>query len=87
MADLKVGDRVRVLVATPQGEPVDGTVAVVQDVIGKGVGVELDNYVATGHSLDGELTDKEKTDPETGVTYGKGWWVLSDNVEVLSTEE
>lgn len=84
MADLNVGDRVRVLVDTPQGEPVDGVVAVVQDVPGKYVGVELDHFIATGHSLDGAIADKEKTDPETGVNYGRGWWTLSNNVEVLS---
>lgn len=83
MADLKVGDRVRLLIDTPQGEPVEGTVRVVQDTPGKKVGVEFDNYVATGHSLDGKLDDKEKTDNATGVTYGKGWWTLEDNLEVL----
>jgi hypothetical protein len=83
MAQLKEGDRVRVLVDTPEGTPVDGTVRVVQDTPGKKVGVEFDNYVAGGHSLDNTLDDKEKTDTATGVTYGKGWWTLEDNVEVL----
>lgn len=83
MAKLKVGDRVRVLIDTPEGQPVEGTVAVVQDVPGKQVGVELDNYALYGHSLDGKTADAEKTDPGTGVTFGKGWWTLEDNLEVL----
>lgn len=83
MADLKVGDRVRILIDTPGGEPLDGTVKVVQDTPGKKVGVELDNYAATGHSLDGQTEAPEKNDPTTGVNYGKGWWTLEENVEVL----
>lgn len=83
MAKLTAGDRVRLLIDTPEGTPLEGTVRVVQDKPGKKVGVEFDNYVATGHSLDGELSDKEKSDPVTGVTYGKGWWTLEENLEVL----
>lgn len=83
MADLKVGDRVRILVGSPGGEPVDGTVKVIQDEPGKQVGVELDNYVATGHSLDGATDAAEKNDANTGVNYGKGWWTLEEDVEVL----
>lgn len=86
MANLAVGDRVRVLIDTPNDEPIEGTIVVLQDKPGKHVGVELDNYTATGHSLDGKLTDKEKTDPETGVTYGRGWWTLEDSVEVLASD-
>ena len=83
MADIKKGDRVRVLVDTPENTPVEGTVQIVQDVPGKHIGVELDNYVAGGHTLDGKLDDKEKTDDATGVTYGKGWFTREENVEVL----
>ena len=83
MAQLNEGDKVRVLIDTPNGTPVDGTIRVLQDKPGKHVGVELDNYVAGGHSLDGKLDEKEKTDGSTGVTYGKGWWTLEDNLEVL----
>lgn len=83
MADIKEGDRVRILVGSPEGTPVDGTVRVVQDTPGKKVGVELDHYVAGGHSLDNKLDEKEKTDTNTGVTYGKGWWTLDEDVEVL----
>lgn len=83
MADLKVGDKVRVLIDTPEGVPANGTVVVVQDEAGKKVGVQLDNYVLGGHSLDNKLDEKEKTDPATGSTFGKGWWTLEENVEVL----
>lgn len=80
---LKVGQRVRVLVNTPEGTPVDGTVRVIQKKPGKPVGVELDNYAAFGHTLDGTLDAAEKLDNSTGARYGKGWWTLEDNVEVL----
>lgn len=83
MADIKVGDRVRVLVDTPDNSPVDGEVVVVQEDAGKHIGVKLDNYVAGGHTLDNKLEEKEKTDAQAGVTYGKGWWTREENVEVL----
>lgn len=86
MAELNVGDRVRVLVDSPTGEPVEGTVRVVSDKAGKALGVELDNYVAGGHELDGKTENKVKPDPVTGVTYGTGWYTLTDNVEVLTDE-
>lgn len=83
MATLKEGDRVRILVDTPTGEPVDGTVRSVSKDSGKKLGVELDNYVAGGHELDGLTEQKIKTDNNAGISYGTGWWTLTDNVEVL----
>jgi hypothetical protein len=83
MADIQVGDRVRVLVDTPENTPIDGTVVLVQDIPGKHIGVELDNFAPGGHTLDGELDEKEKTDSVSGVTYGKGWFTREENVEVL----
>lgn len=83
MADLQAGDRVRLLIDTPEGVPVEGTVVVVQDNPGKKVGVELDRYAPGGHSLDGLLDAEEKSDPESGITYGKGWWTLEYNSELL----
>lgn len=85
MADLQAGDRVRLLIDTPEGEVVEGVVRVVQDTPGKKVGVELDHYVLGGHSLDGVLDEKEKSDPDTGTIFGKGWWTLEYNVEVLES--
>lgn len=76
---LKKGDRVTILVDTPEGHPVKGTVKVVQDVPGKKVGVELDDYTVYGHSLDGLVDEREQ-----GVglpAVGKGWWTTEDNVE------
>ena len=87
MADIKVGDRVRVLIDTPEGTPVDGTVVVVQDKAGKHIGVQFDNFVAGGHECDGAVDEKTKSDPVTGVTYGKGWFTREENVEVLSTAD
>ena len=83
MADIKKGDRVRILVNTPLGEPVDGVVKVVQDKVGKPIGVQLDNFIAYGHELDGATDEKVKTDSKTGISYGTGWWTLPENVEVL----
>jgi hypothetical protein len=80
---LKVGQRVRILVNTPEDTPVEGTVRVVQKKAGKKVGVELDRYAEFGHTLDGKLDAAEKVDGSTGVRYGKGWWTLEDNVEAL----
>lgn len=80
MADLKVGDKVRILVDTPENTPVRGTVKVVQDTPGKTVGVELDEHALGGHSLDGELS-AEKVDQNTGSRFGKGWWTIAENVE------
>lgn len=87
MADIKVGDRVRVLVDTPENTPAEGTVRVVQDKPGKHIGVEMDRYVEGGHELDGKLDEKVKTDGTTGVSYGKGWWTREENVELVSSAE
>lgn len=77
---LKEGDRVTILVDTPEGHPVKGTVKVVQDEVGKTVGVELDDYTVYGHSLDGLVDEREQGGGLPVV--GKGWWTLEDNVDV-----
>lgn len=77
---LKVGDRVTILVNTPEGHPVKGTVKVVQKEVGKTVGVELDDYTVYGHSLDGLVDEREQG---SGLpVVGKGWWTTEANVDV-----
>jgi len=76
MANLIVGDKVQVLVDSPQA-----TVAVIQDVPGKQVGVVFSKSVANGHDLDGETT--QVVDPETGRRYGKGWYSRPENLEII----
>lgn len=75
------GQRVRVLIDSPTGQPIEGVVRITQAEAGKEVGVEFDHYIQNGHSLDGLLEDEEKVDPQTGIRYGKGWWTLEDNIE------
>lgn len=77
---VKEGDRVTILVDTPQGQPVKGTVRVVNEEGGHQVGVELDEYVAYGHSLEG-LVDEREQGGDLPV-IGKGWWTRPENVEV-----
>lgn len=77
---LKEGDRVNILVDTPEGHPVKGTVKVVQKEVGKTVGVELDDYTVYGHSLDGLVDEREQGGGLPVV--GKGWWTTEDNVDV-----
>ena len=78
---LTVGDRVTILVGTPEGHPVKGVVRVLQDEPGKKVGVELDEYTLYAHSLDGEVDEREQG---SGLpVVGKGWWTLEENIEVL----
>lgn len=78
------GDRVTILVGTPEGRPVKGTVRVVQDTPGKRIGIELDDYTPFAHSLDG-LVD-EKVQPGAAEqnlpVIGKGWWTTEDDIEV-----
>jgi hypothetical protein len=78
---LSVGDRVTILVNTPEAHPVSGTVRVVQDDPGKTVGVELDEYSVYGHSLDGLVDEREQGDGLPVV--GKGWWTREESVTVL----
>ena len=74
------GDRVTILVGTPEGHPVKGTVRVVQEEAGKQIGVELDEYTVYAHSLDGLVDEREQG---SGLpVVGKGWWTLEANVEV-----
>ncbi len=74
------GDRVTILVNTPEGHPVKGTVVVVQDEVGKNIGVELDDYTVYGHSLDG-LVDEREQGGDLPVV-GKGWWTREEEVDV-----
>lgn len=76
-----VGDRVTILTNTPQAQPVKGTVVVLNDAKdepGKQVGVELDDYVVYGHSLDGLVDEREQGDGEPVI--GKGWWARPENL-------
>lgn len=77
---LKEGDKVTILVGTPEGHPVHGTVRVVQDVPGKKVGVELDEYAPYAHSLDGLVDEREQGDDLPVI--GKGWWTLEQDVQI-----
>lgn len=80
LPSLKEGDRVTILVDTPEGRPVKGTVRVVQDEVGKKVGVELDDYTVYAHSLDGLVDEREQG--EGLPVVGKGWWTTEDCVSV-----
>ncbi len=80
MSQVKEGDRVTILVNTPQNVPVKGTVRVVQDEPGKKIGVELDEYTAYAHGLDGLVDEREQGDGLPVI--GKGWWTLEDNIDV-----
>lgn len=82
-ASLAVGDRVTILVNTPEGHPVTGTVKVVQDEAGKQIGVELDDYTLYGHSLDGLVDEREQGNGLPVV--GKGWWATEENVQKLES--
>lgn len=76
-----VGDRVTILVGTPEGHPVVGTVVVVQEEAGKKIGVELDEYTVYAHSLDGLVDEREQGGGLPVV--GKGWWTQEEDIEVL----
>ena len=85
VSSLAVGDRVTILVNTPEGHPVKGTVRVLnsyEDDPGHQVGVELDDYVSYGHSLEGLVDEREQGGSLP--TVGKGWWTLPANVEKLA---
>lgn len=81
-SSIQVGDRVNVLVDTPEGHPVSGTVRVVQEEDGKKIGVELDDYAVYGHSLDGLVDEREQG--EGLPVVGKGWWAREENIEVIA---
>lgn len=83
VSSLAVGDRVSILVDTPEGHPIKGTVRVVQDEVGKKVGVELDDYTVYGHGLDGLVDEREQG--EGLPVVGKGWWTLEENVQKLDS--
>lgn len=74
----KEGDRVTILVDTPENIPVKGTVKVVQDEPGKRIGVELDDYTPYAHSLDGLVDEREQG--EGLPVVGKGWWATEENL-------
>lgn len=73
--------RVRIIIDPPGGIPTTGVVRVIQDEPGKKIGVELDHFTDFAHSLDQRVD--EKTDPVRGITVGKGWWTLPENLEIL----
>lgn len=79
--DLSIGQRVRIIIDPPGGIPVEGTIKLIQDTPGKKIGIELDRFADYAHSLD-NLVD-ERTDPVRGITLGKGWWTLEENLEVI----
>ncbi len=79
--DLSIGQRVRIIIDPPGGETAEGIIRVIQDEPGKRVGVELDHFTDYAHSLDQLL--EERTDPVRGITVGKGWWTLAENIEIL----
>lgn len=72
---LEVGDRVTIVESTPEGRPLKGTVRVLNDAKedpGHQVGVELDDYVVYGHSLEGVVDEREQGGDKPVI--GKGWW-------------
>ena len=78
---LALEQRVKIIIDPPGGVPCEGIVRVIQDVPGKTVGVELDHFTDYAHSLDQKV--EEKNDPVRGITIGKGWWTLEENLEIL----
>ncbi len=78
---LQLEQRVKIIIDPPNGIPTEGIVRVIQDEPGKMVGVELDHFTDYAHSLDGQT--EEKIDPVRGITIGKGWWTLEENLEIL----
>ncbi len=81
MNKLQLEQRVKIIIDPPNGIPCEGIVRVIQDEPGKMVGVELDHFTDYAHSLDGVV--EEKIDPVRGITIGKGWWTLEENLEIL----
>jgi hypothetical protein len=82
---LQLGDRVTILVNTPEGRPVQGTVRVLNDVKedpGHQVGVELDDYVVYGHSLEGVVDEREQGSDQPVI--GKGWWTRPEDIEKVA---
>ncbi len=78
---LQLEQRVKIIIDPPNGVPTEGIVRVIQDEPGKMVGIELDDFTDYAHSLDGRV--EEKVDPVRGITIGKGWWTLAENLEIL----
>ena len=81
----KRGQRVRILVGLEEGKIATGTIRILNDPKedpGHQIGVELDEPVRYGHSLEGELP-REVVDPKTHVTVGRGWWTLPQYIEPL----
>lgn len=78
---LQLEQRIKIIIDPPNGIPTEGIVRVIQDEPGKMVGIELDHFTDYAHSLDGRV--EEKIDPVRGITIGKGWWTLEENLEIL----
>lgn len=83
MAKYKEGDKVVILTDTPEGRPVKGTIKVVQDEVGKKIGVELDEWTPYAHSLDGLVEEKEQPGAaeQNLPVIGKGWWTNEENID------
>lgn len=88
MADskqFKVGDKVRVLAGIPDGRILSGTVKVVNDPKdnpGQQIGVELDEPIEYGHSLELVLP-REVVNPVTNRTVGRGWWAHPEDLDLV----
>lgn len=83
-AQFKEGDRVVIITNTPNSQPVKGTVRVVNDAKenpGQQIGVELDEWTAYAHSLEGVVEEREQGEGEPVI--GKGWWARPENLEKL----
>lgn len=78
---ITAGQKVKIIIDPPGGTPATGVVKVIGNNPGKTIGVELDHFADFAHSLDTAV--EEKTDSVRGITVGKGWWTLDENVEVL----
>jgi hypothetical protein len=78
---LQLEQRIKIIIDPPNGIPTEGIVRVIQDEPGKMIGIELDHFTDYAHSLDGRV--EEKIDPVRGITIGKGWWTLEENLEIL----
>ena len=82
---ISIGQRCRILVGLPEAQVLEGTIRVLNSGKkdpGHQIGVELDAPIRYGHSLELEL-EREKVDPDTGISIGRGWWTLPENIELI----
>ena len=81
-----VGDRVTIVTDTPNGQPLKGTVRVVnsaEENPGQQIGIELDEWTATAHSLEGVVEEREQGGDLPVI--GKGWWTRPENLDKLDS--